>query len=117
MKKMYAVMHECSQNTGTGASSSSSSSHGNAMILTAGDLQVVRLLLGKFAAMIGDASTWDAICEAMEAQSKNKIVNVYKMLDPVAGKKAENRKTQTAKNDMAENITELLKAKVKETRA
>ena len=114
---MYAVMNECAQTNGPASSSSSSPNHGSAMILTAGDLQVVRLLLGKFSTMIGDASTWDGICEAIESQNKNKIVNLYKILDPVAGKKAENRKTQTAKNDMAEAITELLKNKTKETRA
>ena len=117
MKKMYSVMNEWAQPNGNASSSSSSPAHGSANILTAGDLQVIRLLLGKFSTMIGDPSTWDAICEAIEAQSKNKIVNVYKMLDPAAGKKAESRKTQTAKNDMSEAITEILKAKAKETRA
>lgn len=117
MKKMYAVMNECTQTNGPASSSSSSPNHGSTMILTPGDLQVVRLLLGKFSTMIGDASTWGGICEAIEAQNKNKIVSVYKILDPAAGKKAENRKTQTAKTDMAEAITEILKTKVKDTRA
>ena len=110
-------MNECTQTNGPASSSSSSPNHGSTMILTPGDLQVIRLLLGKFSTMIGDASTWDGICEAIESQNKNKIVGVYKILDPAAGKKAENRKTQTAKTDMAEAITEILKTKVKDTRA
>ena len=117
MKKMYSVMNECA-NGGNGAQTSSSSHpHNNKNILTAGDLQVIRLLLTKYAQAIGDASTWDGIQATLEGLDKTTLFDIWKLLDAKAGAKAKKRSSQTAKSDISESITQILKDKVSETRA
>ena len=98
------------------ADSSAADTGGAKDKLTAGDKQVVKILLPKEAPKLVVATTWDELTEVAKGTRKDALL---KMLDALSAKEAKQmrkRKVQTSAADMAAALTKELRAKVAKTR-
>ena len=117
---LFALMSGDSSSSHAATSSSKVSGSGSKGDISSGDQQVIRCLMGnKLHNMPSGRDTWSDFESTLAGLSKTNIARIMKEtgMENSVIRKAEARKGQTSRDDLAEKVVHHVRAKVLEAKA